>query len=338
MNILLSCSGRRNYLVQYFEDALRGTGRVFVADASDQAPTALEGRGSFLRVPPVSDESYHDALLEACHRNSIKLLISLNDFELPLLARQSSRFHSHGIIPVVSSPDVVELCFDKWRTFLKLSELGIPTPMTALGLASAEQALASGRLVYPVVVKPRWGTASVSIEVAHDSSELRSVYEVVKLRLRRSAVGAVSEVPLDEKVIIQQMLTGLEYGVDIVNDLSGEHHAVILKRKLAMRAGETDRAITEEQPAIAALAQSIATAIKPTGLVDCDAFLTSEGPCILELNPRFGGGYPFSHAAGANVPAALIAWAKGEEVDNAWLRATPGVISAKCDRLVTRWP
>ena len=49
----------------------------------------------------------------------------------------------------------------------------------------------------------------------------------------------------------------------------------------------------------------------------------------MELNPRFGGGYPFSHAAGANVPSALIAWRRGLAPKPEWLRVRPGVLSAK---------
>ena len=68
--------------------------------------------------------------------------------------------------------------------------------------------------------------------------------------------------------------------------------------------------------------------------MDCDCFVTDEGPVVLEINPRFGGGYPFSHAAGANLPAALLAWATGADPQPEWLTVAPGVASAKCDRLV----
>jgi len=57
-------------------------------------------------------------------------------------------------------------------------------------------------------------------------------------------------------------------------------------------------------------------------------------PYVLEMNPRFGGGYPFSHMAGANLPAALVAWADGGTIDEDWLRVRPNVVASKCDRLV----
>jgi carbamoyl-phosphate synthase large subunit len=56
---------------------------------------------------------------------------------------------------------------------------------------------------------------------------------------------------------------------------------------------------------------------------------------VLEMNPRFGGGYPFSHVAGANLPAALIAWVSGQPINPDWLTIKSDVLSSKCARLVT---
>ena len=86
----------------------------------------------------------------------------------------------------------------------------------------------------------------------------------------------------------------------------------------------------------AALARRVSASLGHLGIMDADGFMTPEEPVILELNPRFGGGYPFSHEAGANVPAALIAWAAGRPANPEWLRVRYGVFGAKCDRLVTR--
>jgi carbamoyl-phosphate synthase large subunit len=52
------------------------------------------------------------------------------------------------------------------------------------------------------------------------------------------------------------------------------------------------------------------------------------------MNPRIGGGYPFSHIAGANLPAALIAWASGQTPDRAWFNIRPNVAASRCDDLL----
>ena len=43
-------------------------------------------------------------------------------------------------------------------------------------------------------------------------------------------------------IIIQEKLIGDEYGLDVFNDLNGNFLTCVPKKKLAMRAGETDSA------------------------------------------------------------------------------------------------
>ena len=335
MNIILTCAGRRNYLVEYFRQAIAGNGRVIVTDSSADAPAMQEADAAFV-VPPVKDPGYISFLLSLCERERVGMLISLNDLELPVLAANRESFMARGIVPVVSSPEVVDLCFDKWKTVTFLQSIGLSAPVTVLLLEDAREALARGELSFPLVVKPRWGTASIGIEFPEDEAELELAYALLKRRLMRTMLADVSATDPDRCILIQERLRGQEYGLDIVNDLRGRPAAVFVKKKLAMRAGETDRAVTEEQPAIAKEGHVIGTRLGHVGNLDCDVFLTPNGPRVLELNPRFGGGYPFSHVAGANLPAALIAWAQNREPTRAWLSVRAGVCAAKCDRLVVR--
>src|SRR5262245_41523891 len=157
-HVMLSCAGRRNYLVGYFQEALGSSGEVLVVDACGDAPAMIAAGSRGFVVPPVGDPRYFYALLSPCRESGVKLLFSLNDLELPGLARQAARFRCAGVIPVVSTPDIVDLCFDKWQTFTRLGALGIPMPETRLGLAPAKSALRRGDLAFPLVVKPRWGT------------------------------------------------------------------------------------------------------------------------------------------------------------------------------------
>jgi carbamoyl-phosphate synthase large subunit len=122
--------------------------------------------------------------------------------------------------------------------------------------------------------------------------------------------------------------------LDVVNDLDGEHSCTLVRRKLSMRAGETDRAVTVKDSRLEELGEIIGRNLRHVGVLDCDAIVTADGCYVLDMNPRFGGGYPFSHLAGANLPAALIAWASGEQPDPDWLRVAPDVLASKCDGLV----
>ena len=56
--------------------------------------------------------------------------------------------------------------------------------------------------------------------------------------------------------------------------------------------------------------------------------------CVLEMNPRFGGGFPFSYEAGVNLPKAIIEWLKGNTIDKLLLTPTYGKMFAKNDYLL----
>jgi len=333
MNVLLTCAGRRNYLVDYFKQALGDIGQVFAADNSAIAP-ALQAADKAFIVPNVDELNYIDQLLSICQSQHVRMVIPLNDLELPVLAANRDRFDREGIIVVVSDANVINTCFDKWQSFVFASKHGIAMPPTFLSIDSAQQALDSGQLTFPVVVKPRWGTASIEIEVCHDLEELAYAYELTKRRLPRTFLSNVCAVDMERSVLIQAMLHGIEYGLDVVNDLDGRYVCTFVKQKLAMRAGETDKSITVDNSGLAGMGGKIGKCLGHLGNLDCDIFVNDKGSYLLEMNPRFGGGYPFSHMAGANIPAALLAWADRRTPDPSWLKTTPGVTSSKYDKLV----
>jgi len=332
-NVLLTCGGRRNYMVDYFRAALAGRGEVCVADSSGDAPALHEADRAFV-VPRVDHPDYIEHLLELCRRNEVGLLLSLNDLELPLLARHRDRFRRQGTVAVVSSPDVIETCFDKWSTARFLAACGVAGPRTFLTLRDAQAALDARELALPLVIKPRWGSASIGIAYVEDPNDLAPTCQFIRRQLARSILAEASAGDLEHAILIQERIAGQEYGLDVVNDLDGRHVGTFARCKLAMRAGETDRAVTVRNAELDRLGAVIAQRLRHVGNLDCDVFLAEDRPYVLELNPRFGGGYPFSHAAGADLPAALIAWARGEAADPRWLHIRPGVRAAKCDRLV----
>lgn len=331
MNIMLTSAGRRNYLLSYFRASLAGRGRVLAADCSGHAAALQEADEAFV-VPPVDAPGYVEGLLELCLAQGVGLLLSLNDHELPILAAARERFHARGVRVVVSRPEVVSLAADKLMTARFLKKAGLGTPMTYATLEEALRGLEGGEVVFPLVVKPRWGTASLGIEVVDDLEQLGLAWRYGQLRLPKLGLG--SGVREGEGLMIQECLSGEEYGLDIVNDLKGRYRATFIKRKLAMRGGETDKAVTVTRPDLLEVGRRIGEALGHVGNLDCDLFMDGAACLVLELNPRFGGGYPFSAEAGADLPGALMAWAEGREPPVGWDAPRDGVASAKCDRLV----
>lgn len=333
MNVMLTCAGRRNYLVRFFQKALRGRGQVFAADASLGAPALCQADKSFI-LPPLNDVAYIEDLVRICRRHTVFLLISLNDLELPLLASHKRCFLEVGTIPVISSGGVIDTCFDKWKTFQFLKASHLDAPNTYLSLTDVGEALARGHLTFPVVVKPRWGTASIGIAYPDNYEELEFEFVLAQKFLPREFLQEVHVRDLEKCVVIQERLCGQEYGLDVVNDLEGRYVCTFVKRKLVMRAGETDRAITVKNAQLEEMGGVIGRKLGHIGVLDCDAIVTENGCYVIDMNPRFGGGYPFSHMAGADLPAALLAWANRELPDSRWLRIEPNIVASKYDELV----
>ena len=335
INLLLTNAGRRNDLVVYFQKVLRGRGRVFTADANSYAP-ALQEADDAVVVPPVGDHHYLDALLEFCEQARIDLLIPLSVLELPSLAAARNRFSKIGTTVVVSPPGVIDRCFDKWQTYAFLQAEGLPTPKTYLTLSSASAALEAGELGFPLVLKPRWGAESVGLTFAQDDDELELGYDLLRRRLARTSFAGnpVETYEGDQTVLIQEFIVGDEYSLDIVNDLSGRYVTTFAKQKLGLRAGETEGAVTVSDERLGHLGATLGRTLKHLGPLECDVFLGAAGAHVLELNPCLGSDYPFAHVAGADLPAALIAWARGEIPDPAWLRAEAGISSARFSRLL----
>jgi len=313
MNVLLSSVGRRGYLVKYFKQAIGESGIVIAAN-SDPLTSGMIVADKAYTVPKVNSDHYIDELLSICKKEKISLVVSLFDIDLPYLSKARSRFEDIGVTLVVSEPWLIEIANDKWKTYNFLLENNVPTPQTFLKLEEVKNAIQQGQLSYPVIVKPRWGMGSISVFKAENQKELEFFFEYAQKEIKKSYLSILSGSELDESVIIQQMITGKEYGLDVFNNLQGKHLQTIIREKIAMRSGETDMAKIIENSVINGLGDQLANICKHIGNMDVDILEDKDGNIyVLEMNVRFGGGYPFSHLAGANYPEALIQMVSGRK-------------------------
>lgn len=332
MNILFTCAGRRTYLLKYFREQLKGDGLIVATDMQLSAP-ALTAADVKKQVPSVYDPQYIDITLDICKQYDIKGVLCLNDLELPILAANKERFEEIGVTVIVSSPEVIDICFDKYKTAQFVASLGINAPQTYARLEDAVNAIQLGSLNFPVVLKPRWGSGSIGIEYVDNLEDLKAIYEQLLSKVKKTILATASVG--NEYIMIQEKLCGQEYGLDVMNDLNGRNVAVAVKRKLAMRAGETDKAVTEDNSVVYSIGRKIGENLHHIGNLDVDVMQRADGKyCVLELNPRFGGGYPFSYEAGVNMPKAIIEWLKGNDVDPSILQQRHGEMYAKNDYLV----
>lgn len=330
MNILLTSVGRRDYMVDYFKEAVRPFGGQVHATSSHDLSSGLWSADAQAISPLIYDDAYPGFMLNYCLEHRIDMLISLFDIELPVLASLKERFAGHGIRVVVADEHIARLANDKWATQEFLRTNGFLTVPSFLSREELFSAIDSGVCAWPVYIKPRWGMGSIGVYRAEERAEAEVFMDRALRDVGRSYLRFESETDMPRSVMAQAALPGQEYGLDIINDLDGNYRTTIVKRKLAMRSGETDAAMTVDEPVLVALGERLSSLCRHPGNMDVDVFFDGETPYILEINPRFGGGYPFSHLAGVDLPSALVRWHLGEPVDtDRYLSARTGIIGAK---------
>ncbi|MFL2105204.1 GNAT family N-acetyltransferase [Desemzia sp. FAM 23991] len=328
MNILLTSVGRRSYLVNYFKEVLGRDGKVHVSNSSSDTP-AFKSADYSIVSPLIYDNEYIPFLLKYCKENNIGAIISLFDIDLPILSKNKKLFQKNGIQLVISDEKVIEVCNDKLKTFQFLTNHEVKSPLTFTSLAEAKTEIENDNLQFPVIIKPRWGMGSIGVYEVDNEEELNTLYNKTLKSIERSYLKYESDKNLKESIVIQEKLKGQEYGLDIINDLEGRYHTTIVKKKYAMRAGETDAAVTVDNKKLKLLGKKISETFKHIGNLDVDVFLVDDIPYVLEINARFGGGYPFSHIAGVNLPKAIIKWLKNEKISEDLLEEKIGVLSHK---------
>ena len=198
MNILFTCAGRRTYLLKYFKEQLGDDGLIVATDMQLTAP-ALTAADVKEQVPAVYAEDYIDCTLDICRRYDIKAVICLNDLELPILAENKHRFEQIGVTPVVSTTEVIDICFDKYRTAKYVESLGLGTPVTFINYDEALHAISEGTLKFPLVLKPRWGSGSIGIEFVNSMEELVDVYTILLKKVKKSILATASK---DRKSVV----------------------------------------------------------------------------------------------------------------------------------------
>jgi len=327
MNILLTSVGRRGYLVEYFKEVFAGERLIYTAN-SEMTYTMNQSDG-YLLTPLIYEEGYVESIINFCQLNNISVVLSLFDIDLFVLAKNEQQFKANGIELILAPESSIELCNDKWQTFEFLKKLGLKTPKTYLSVEDVIAAVDSGDLAYPVIMKPRWGMASMGIYIADDEHELKVLYKKSCNDIFKSYLKYESELTKEAPVIIQELLVGKEYGIDVVNDLNTQYFTALAKQKVRMRAGETDLGLTVNIEPFEHVAQTLSNEIGHKGILSVDAFDVNGEIYVTEMNCRISGHYPISHAVGFNFPKVLQAWLNGQDIKPSDITFEEGIYVCK---------
>lgn len=282
MNILLLSSGTRNKIVQYFKKTLAGKGNVVCTDMINLAPSIYEA-DKFYTVPRMTAPGYIDVILDICKKEKIDGVLSLIDPELSLLAENKDKFAAVGTTVIGSSYDLCEMSLDKYEMYKWLTSHGYKCAKSYLDKEEFFADIELGKANYPVFVKPVRGSASIAISKVYDKETIDLLFSH------------------DDGLMIQEFLNGQEIGADVYIDMiSGEVISIFTKKKILMRAGETDKAESFKDEKLFELIKKFVSEAGYIGQIDIDIFEVNGEYYISEVNPRFGGGYPHAYESGAD--------------------------------------
>lgn len=285
-NILITSAGKRVALTRYFKETLIRffpNGKVFTTDMNPiMAPAGYVSDYCF-QVPRVTDSSYPDTLLQICVDNQVGMVIATIDTELLLLANLKDRFAKEGIQIIVSNLDFVALCRDKRNTGSFFENHGIRIP----------HKIDKFHPTFPLFAKPYDGSLSTNLHCIRCAEEL------------------TNDILNDPKLIFMEYIDKRiyeEYTVDMYFGRDNSVKSIIPRERIEIRAGEINKGRTVKNEILSFLKQHLAYIKGCIGCICVQLFYNPISNDIvgIEINPRFGGGYPLSYMAGGNFPELLI--------------------------------
>ena len=296
-NILITSAGRRVSLVTYFQkEAKKIIGedaKVYTTDLAPEMSTACLTSEEGFKVGRFTDSDYMDQILSICKDNQIGLIIPTIDTELLLLAQHKEAFQKEGIHIIISDINFIKICRDKRNMNRFFAKYGFKLPKT----------IDRNSPTFPLFIKPFNGSSSQNIFLIKDKSML-SDFHVNNMDLMFMEYLAKDRFE--------------EYTIDLFYNNEGVLKCVVPRIRIAVRGGETNKGITCKNKLIDIVKSKLSNIEGARGCLTLQVFLDKESEDIygIEINPRFGGGYPLSYLAGANYPAWIIhEYLKGESIE-----------------------
>ena len=290
-NILISCAGRRVELLKYFKNSLvkiSQDAKIFASDLNPNLSSACYFADDIIKTMPIGDDNYIDNLLTVCIKNDIGLIIPTIDTELLVLSQNTQLFLDNDIEIVISSPDLISKCRDKRITHDLFKKIGIQSPTI----------YEKSNIIYPCFCKPYDGSNSSGAKIIYSKNDL------------------TSEIDKNEKNIFMELVSNdyKEYTVDAYFDRSQVLKCLIPRERIEVRAGEVSKGITRKNYVYDYLKDKLKQLEGARGCVTVQVFGDPISKDIkgLEINPRFGGGFPLGYSAGGTFPE----WILNEYIQN----------------------
>lgn len=286
MNALITSAGRRVSLVKAFQQELKkddADAKVFSVDLQPELSAACQVSDGYFKVPRVTELSYIESLLNICKQYSINIVIPTIDTELPLLTQHKDRFTQEDVHLIISDYSLIETCRDKRKTDKLFKKLDIATPE----IFDVED------LKFPVYAKPYDGSSSQNNFIIHENDQL------------------TDEIKQQKDLLFFEYLNHEEYDeytLDLYYGIDSNLKCIVPRKRIEVRSGEVNKGLTVKNVLVPFVREKMSVLNGARGCITLQLFLNEKNGDIkgIEINPRFGGGYPLSYLAGANYPQWII--------------------------------
>ena len=284
-NILLLSAGRRVELAQAFLAEIKSRDKAAKLLATEMNPeysAACQVVDLAIKAPRVTDPAYIDFLLKTCAEERVGLVVPTIDTELLLLAQHRKQFESRGVHIVISDETLVKACRDKRLTADLFQQIGLDTP----------KIYERSAITFPCFAKTYDGSCSIG---------------AMAIRSPGMLSDAIME---DATMMFMELIEGDfdEYTVDAYFDHHGVLRCFVPRHRIETRAGEVSKCVTRRNHVYEYLKNKLPALQGARGCITLQLFSKAATGqfAALEINPRFGGGFPLTYSAGANYPGWLI--------------------------------
>lgn len=232
----------------------------------------------------------------------VDVLIPGSDHDLLPLSSIREDWEARNLCTVlVSDQSLVRACRDKALTGQALEDAGIPAPKSAWDISIEDACSWAASNGYPVVIKPRDGSASRMVNIVHNQEELRFFYPRTANPMLQEYLTCEGEVE--------------EYTCAVFVNRDGHPVGTFMARR-ELSGGTTYRAEIGFWPSIHEQLLAIGSALRPRGVLNVQLRMTPRGPVPFELNIRCSATTSIRAYFGYNEPEMLLRhYVLGEELE-----------------------
>jgi carbamoyl-phosphate synthase large subunit len=236
-------------------------------------------------TPQCTDPAYAEHMATLCERERVDLVVPTIDPELPVWAGLRHALAAAGTTVAVSAPAVIDIAADKRHINRHCRRYGLPCPRQG----SVADVLADpSSWDWPVIAKPARGSSAAGLRRITGRAELELL-------------------AADPDLVVEEVAPGVEYTVDIYVDRDGAAHAPVARRRLAVRGGEVSQAVVVRDGALQTLTTKVVETLPGAfGVLNVQLFSDGREASVIEINARFGGGYPLTWRAGGRYGEWLV--------------------------------